>query len=75
MNYPTFIGFQNCIKIPTNRYIAGSSKCSTKPLSLLLTKLLKAIKESFQKYCSIAYSKSGVTHMWILKKCKELLED
>ena len=28
------------------RYIAGSSKCSTKPLSLFLTKLLTAIKES-----------------------------
>ena len=37
------------------RFIAGSSKCSTKPLSLLLTKLLTAIKESiyciFQKWC------------------------
>jgi hypothetical protein len=57
------------------RYIAGSSKCSTKPLSLLLTKLLTAIKESLQRYCSTAYSRSGVNQMWILKNSKELLEN
>jgi hypothetical protein len=56
------------------RYIAGSSKCSTKPLSLLLTKLLTAIKESLQKYCSAACSRSGVNQMWILKNFKELLK-
>jgi hypothetical protein len=42
------------------RYIAGSSKCSAKPLLLLLTKLLTAIKESLQRYCSTAYYRSGV---------------
>jgi hypothetical protein len=45
------------------RYIVGSSQCSTKPLSLLLTKLLTAIKESLQRYCSTAYSRSGVNQM------------
>ena len=57
------------------RYIAGSSKCSTKPLSLLLTKLLTAIKEALQRYCSTTYSRSGVNQMWILKNSKELLEN
>ena len=57
------------------RYIASSSKCSTKPLSLLLTKLLTAIKESLHRYCSTAYSRSGVNQMWILKNSKELLEN
>ena len=57
------------------RYIAGSSKCSTKPLSLLLTKLLTAIKESLQRYCSTTYSRSGVNQMWILKNSKELLDN
>jgi hypothetical protein len=57
------------------RYIAGSSKCSTKPLSLLLTKLLTAVKESLQRYCSTAYSKRGVNQMWILKNSKELVEN
>jgi hypothetical protein len=50
------------------RYNTGSSKCSTKPLSLLLTKLLTAIKESLQRYCSTTCSRSGVNQMWFLKK-------
>ena len=35
------------------RYIAGSSKCSTKPLSKLLTSLLTAVKTGLQKYWDI----------------------
>ena len=58
-----------------HRFIAGSSKCSTKSLSILLTKLLTHIKQGFQKYCKTAYSMSGVNQMWILKNSKELLDD
>ena len=57
-----------------HRFIAGSSKCSTKPLSSLLTKLLTHIKQCLQKYCETAYSRSGINQMWILKNLKELLE-
>ena len=57
-----------------HRFIAGSSKCSTKPLSNLLTKLLTHIKQGLQKYCETSYSRSGVNQMWILKNSKELLE-
>ena len=57
-----------------HRFIAGSSKCSTKPLSILLTKLLTHIKQGLQKYCETAYSRSGVNQMWILKNSKELLD-
>ena len=57
-----------------HRIIAGSSKCSTNPLSILLTKLLTHIKESLQKYCETSYSISEVNQMWILKNSKELLE-
>ena len=52
------------------RYIAGSSKCSTKHLSVLLTKILTTVKEGLQSYCSTAYSRSGVNQMWILKNSK-----
>jgi hypothetical protein len=55
------------------RYIAGSSKCSTKPLSKLLTTLLSAVKTGLQKYCDIVYSHSGINQMWILKNSKDLL--
>ena len=57
-----------------HRFIAGSSKCSTKPLSILLTKLLTHIKQGLQKYCETSYSRIGVNQMWILKNSKELLE-
>ena len=57
-----------------HRFIAGSSKCSTKPLSILLTKLLTHIKQGLQKYCETSFSRSGVNLMWILKNSKELLE-
>ena len=63
-----FTGFQRCTKTPyKHRFIAGSSKCSTKPLSILLTKLLTYIKQGLQKYCETSYSRSGVNQMWILK--------
>ena len=56
-----------------HRFIAGSAKCSTKPLSVL-TKLLTHIKQGLQKYCETAYFRSGVNRMWILKNSKEILE-
>ena len=58
-----------------HRFIAGSSKCSTKPLSILLTKLLTHIKQGLLKYCETAYSRSGIDQMWILKNSKELLDN
>ena len=57
------------------RYIAGSAKCSTKPLSQILTRIQNAVKEGLQKYCDTAYARSGVNQMWILKNSKELLEN
>jgi hypothetical protein len=56
-----------------HRYIAGSSKCSTKPLFLLLTNILAAVKEKLQMYCATTYARSGVNQMWILKNSKELV--
>ena len=56
------------------RYIAGSAKRSTKPLSQILTRILTAVKEDLQ-YCDTAYARSGVKQMWILKNFKELLEN
>ena len=38
-----------------HRFIEGSSKCSTKPLSILLTKLLTHIKQGLQKYYETTY--------------------
>ena len=56
------------------RYIAWSAKCSTKPLSKLLTCILSAVKTGLQSYCDTSYSRGGVNQMWILKNSKDLLE-
>ena len=54
-------------------FIAGSSKCTTKQLSSLLTKILIVIKTGLEKYCSIKTSHTGVNNKWILKNSTNLL--
>ena len=49
-------------------------RCSTKPWSVPLSKLLTHVKQGLQKYCETAYSRSGINQMWIFKSSKELLE-
>ena len=56
-----------------HRFIPGSSKCTTKQLSSLLTKILTVIKTGLEKYCSIKTSHTGVNNMWILKNSTNLL--
>ena len=46
-----------------HRFIAGSSKCTTKQLSSLLTKILTVIKTGLEKYCSIKTSHTEVNNM------------
>ena len=58
-----------------HRFIAGSAKCSTKPLSKLLTTILTTVKDGLKKYCDVIYSHSGINQMWILKNSKELLDN
>ena len=43
-----------------HRFITGSLKCSTKPLSILLTNLLTHIKQGLQKYCETALSRGWI---------------
>ena len=56
-----------------HRFIAGSSKCTTKQLSSLLTKILTVIKTGPEKYCNIKTSHIGVHNMWIFKYSTNLL--
>ena len=50
-----------------HQFIAGSSKCTTKDLSYLLTKALSTIKDGLVRYCNTKTSRNGVNNMWILK--------
>ena len=56
-----------------HHFIAGFSKCTTKQLYSLLTKILTVIKTGLEKYCSIKRSHTGVNNMWILKNSTNLL--
>ena len=56
-----------------HRFIAGSSKCTTKQLFSLLTKILTVIKTGLEKYCSVKTSHTGVNNMWIRKNSTNLL--
>ena len=56
-----------------HRFIAGSSKCTTKELSRLLTKILTVIKTGLEKYFSIKTSHTEVNNMWIVKNPTNLL--
>ena len=50
-----------------HRFISGSSKCMTKDLSCLLTKVLSTIKDGLVRYCNTKTSRNGVNNMWNLK--------
>ena len=54
-------------------FIAGSSKCMTKDLSCLLTKVLSTTKDGLVRHCNTKTSRNGVNNMWILKNSTSLL--
>ena len=56
-----------------HRFIAGSTMCTTKDLSCLLTKLISTIKDGLVRYCNIKTSRNCVNNMWILKNSTSLL--
>jgi hypothetical protein len=74
MNCLTSAESPNFIKHLTNNGTLLVPKCSTKPLSVLVTKILTAVKEKLQMYCANVFARTGVNQMWILKNSKELLE-
>ena len=55
------------------RFIAASNKCSTKPLSKLLTTCLQMISCHFKQYCSGIYSRTGVNCFWIIDNSQQVL--
>ena len=56
-----------------HRFIAGSSKCTTKNLFCLLTKLLSTIKDELVRYWTTKTRSNGVNNMRILKNSTGLL--
>ena len=75
MDLPSLYWIPKLHKDPYKRFIAGSSNCSTKPLSKILTSILTTVKDGLKKYCDVIYSHSGSNQMWILQNSKELLDN
>ena len=60
-NLPYLYWIPNLHKTPfEHRFIAGSSKCTTKDLSRLFTKLLSTIKDGLIRYCTSKTSNNRV---------------
>ena len=61
-------------KVPFKHcFIAGSSKCTTKDFSCLLTKVLTTVKDGLIRYNNTKISRNGVNSMWIVKNSTSLL--
>ena len=67
-NLPCLYWTPKLHKVPfKHRFIAGSSKCTTKDLSCLLTKVLTTVKDGLIRYNNTKTSRNGVNSMWIVK--------
>ena len=54
------------------RFIAGSSCCSTKSTSAMITLCLKLIQKAHKIYCDRIKSYTGFNFMWIIQNSMEL---
>ena len=62
---PTLYWLPKMHKSPySSRFIAASNKCTTKPLSCLLTICLSTIIKHFQEYCNGIFRNTGINCFW-----------
>jgi len=54
------------------RYIAASYKCTTKPLSAILTKCLKLVEKQHRIICRRYENNYGINPMWIINNSKSV---
>ena len=54
------------------RYIAASYRCTTKPLSALLTKCFKLLEKTHRRACDTYHKYYGINPMWILNNSTEV---
>ena len=55
------------------RFIAASHKCTTKPLSRLLTSSFKLITKHYKQYCNGMLCRTGVNCFWIIDNSQQVL--
>ena len=57
-----------------HRFIAASKQCSTKPLSLILTRILKVLQSQHINYCKAIKNYSGFNRFWIIDNSCSVLD-
>ena len=71
---PSFYWLPKLHKQPYGkRFIAASYRCTTKPLSKLLTSCLNTIMNHFKQYCNGIYRKTGVNCFWVIENSQHVL--
>ena len=72
---PSFYWLPKLHKTPYgNRFIAASNKCTTKPLSTILTTCLTTIMLHYKEYCEGIYRNTGVNCFWIINNSQQVLQ-
>ena len=72
---PTIYWLPKLHKSPyKSRFIANSSHCSLKDLSIHISSALTAVKSHLINYCKTAYINSGVNYFWSINNSTEVLE-
>ena len=67
--FPSFYWTPNLHKSSyKHSFIASSFDCTTKLLSVLLTRILSAIKGKLSNLSSVIYSRTGISKMWIFSE-------
>ena len=56
-----------------SRFIAASNKCTTKPLSTLLTTCLTALLVHFEEYCVGICRNTGINCFWVINNAQSVL--
>ena len=56
------------------RFISGASHCTTKPLAVELSLVLKLIKNHFKNYCNKIHKNSGLHMYWSIENSFEGLQ-
>ena len=57
------------------RFIAASSKCTTNPLSELLTSCLSLVMIHFKEYCEGIYRNTEIHCFWIINISQQVIKD
>ena len=56
-----------------SRFIAASSRCTTKPLSGLLTSCLSTVLVHFKEYCNGIFANTGINCYWVIDNSQQVL--